>query len=114
MKRRTFIKGLLATGALVWVQPEAMLKITPPALVGDGKTDDTAAIQAILDKGYGYLPPGHYLITDTLRIEKSRTAIMGSVFKCGKDVETWLYVKDHVSDVTICNNIIQYSPWPTV
>jgi len=48
-----------------------------PAAVGDGVADDTAALQAALDKlsaadagsqGAVYLPPGEYRITDTLEI----------------------------------------------
>ncbi len=40
-----------------------------PAAVGDGKTDDSAAIQAALDKSkLVYLPPGTYLITNSLII----------------------------------------------
>ena len=43
-----------------------------PAAVGDGRADDTAAIQAALDQGGEgktvYLPPGTYRITDTLAL----------------------------------------------
>ena len=49
--------------------------VTPPA-VGDGQADDTAAIQAALDrKGDGrtvYLPPGTYRITKTLVFQGPR------------------------------------------
>lgn len=109
MRRRSFLKGILATSALVYIQPETMLKLTPPVLVGDGVTDDTLAIQAMLDKGYCYLPSGTYRITDTLRIEKSGTVIRGSTFKYGKGVEPCFHAKGHVSDVSICNNIIRGS-----
>ena len=38
--------------------------------VGDGTTDDTAAIQAALDTMQPvYMPPGEYLVTDTLLLE---------------------------------------------
>ena len=43
--------------------------VTPPAL-GDGRADDTAPLQAALDRGVKgktmYLPPGTYRITQTL------------------------------------------------
>jgi len=44
---------------------------------GDGATDDSAAIQAVLDlKGHVYIPSGTYVINTTLRI-KSNTMLYG-------------------------------------
>ncbi len=45
----------------------------PAGVAGDGKTDDTAALQAALDAvgvagGTLELPPGHYLIAGSLSI----------------------------------------------
>ena len=58
--------------ALASVFPAAGTAEGVPALVGDGKTDDTAAIQARLDSGATlvYLPPPAkaYVISKTLRI----------------------------------------------
>jgi hypothetical protein len=45
--------------------------------VGDGVTDDTAAIQAFLDAGGGYVPTGTYLVNDTL-IVGNRKYIVGA------------------------------------
>jgi len=52
---------------------------------GDGKTDDTAALQKAIDaaRQYGkgaltYLPTGHYVITDTLRVTGKDYVIGGS------------------------------------
>ena len=54
---------------------------------GDGITDDSAAIQAAIDnavRGTGvggkpiYIPPGVYLITDTIHITTDRTNIFGA------------------------------------
>ncbi len=43
---------------------------------GDGSTDDTAAFQRALDerKSLIYIPDGTYLVSDTLRWEKARSA----------------------------------------
>jgi len=56
---------------------------------GDGKTDDTAAIQKAIDAarkhgrgGLAYLPTGTYAITDTLRIGGSGYAVGGTGFMC--------------------------------
>lgn len=47
--------------------------------VGDGVTDDTAAIQAALDVGGPILfPAGSYKITDTLFVTKSSTTLIGA------------------------------------
>ena len=57
---------------------------------GDGKTDDTAAIQAAIDAarqcGYGavaYLPTGRYRVTRTLGIAGKDYRVEGSGFNCG-------------------------------
>jgi hypothetical protein len=48
--------------------------------VGDGSTDDTAAIQAAIDAGGGYstifFPPGTYRITSTINITADRTHLL--------------------------------------
>jgi hypothetical protein len=59
-----------------WIDVKRSVK---PAALGDGKTDDTAALQAALDKMHGlggvpkvvYLPPGTYRITRTLVMPSS-------------------------------------------
>lgn len=46
--------------------------------VGDGVTDDTAAIQDALDVGGAiYFPMGDYLITSTLRVQLGGTSLIG-------------------------------------
>ncbi len=57
---------------------------------GDGKTDDTAAIQQTLDAaraaGNGalaYLPTGFYVVTDTLRVTGANYYVGGSGFRTG-------------------------------
>ncbi|MDP0502005.1 MAG: glycosyl hydrolase family 28-related protein [Verrucomicrobiota bacterium JB022] len=49
--------------------------------VGDGKADDSAAIQAAIDatsKGAVYLPVGRYLITQPLSIKRSQVVLRGA------------------------------------
>lgn len=58
------------------------------AVTGDGTTDDTAAIQRVVDAaadpswgvagGYLVVPPGDYLITDTITIRRFAGIIQGS------------------------------------
>ncbi|MBP8952181.1 MAG: hypothetical protein KBI47_07315, partial [Armatimonadetes bacterium] len=57
---------------------------------GDGKTDDTAAIQAAIDaareargNAVAYLPNGFYAISDTLRLSGSDYTFGGAGFRCG-------------------------------
>jgi hypothetical protein len=48
--------------------------------VGDGVTDDTAAIQSAINSGYGkavYIPAGTYLVTSTINISGSNITIYG-------------------------------------
>ncbi|MBV8830072.1 MAG: SMP-30/gluconolactonase/LRE family protein [Acidobacteriaceae bacterium] len=56
---------------------EEWLNVKTLGVVGDGKTDDTAALQKAID-GHRvlYLPSGHYLVSDTLEL-KPDTAIIG-------------------------------------
>ena len=45
---------------------------------GDGRTDDTAAVQAALDAGKNvYFPSGQYLITRSLRVKSSGQTLFG-------------------------------------
>jgi len=49
--------------------------------VGDGITNDTAAIQAAINAGYGkavYIPAGTYLVTSTINISGSNITIYGN------------------------------------
>jgi hypothetical protein len=46
--------------------------------IGDGKTDDTAAIEQALDANrYVYLPRGTYLVSNTLRTDSKRIILQG-------------------------------------
>jgi polygalacturonase len=86
MTRRGFLRGLLATTAVVAVAPQAELlakaaqeikqkfiNVRDYGALGDSLTDDTLAIQRALDAardngtdGKVYFPAGTYRITDTL------------------------------------------------
>ena len=49
--------------------------------IGDGSTDDTAAIQAAIDAGAGkvvFFPTGSYKITDTLYVRNNSTMLKGA------------------------------------
>lgn len=57
--------------------------------VGDGKTDDTAALQAVFDKLENgtvvFIPEGEYLISDTLRWRNQKTRLVGTaIIGCGE------------------------------
>lgn len=57
------------------------VKDTAYGAVGDGITDDTAAIQAAITANPGkviYIPPGDYFVSSTITIRTSKTNIMGS------------------------------------
>jgi polygalacturonase len=72
MNRRDFLKGLLATSALVSVPVITSEKLIRPlwvnvkdfGAIGDGVTNDTAAFQSaintVADGGTVYLPAGSY------------------------------------------------------
>lgn len=54
-------------------QPQVLRNVRSFGAVGNGTTDDTAAIQAALQAGDTVIPPGTYLITKTLTIKAPRT-----------------------------------------
>jgi len=82
--------------------------------VGDGKADDTAAIQKAMDdlqlhKDFCvlYLPAGTYRITDTVKtLRKAHTDCMG-VAIIGEDPETTVIRWDGPAG----GNMVQYSAW---
>ena len=62
-------------------QGEAEVKLTSFGVIGDGKTDDTAAFQRAIQAAKGKvlaIPPGRYKITDFLVISESGTVLKGS------------------------------------
>jgi hypothetical protein len=73
--------------SLSWVERSDWINIrtdVKPAARGDGKADDTAAIQAALDRmgeqpgeaNVVYLPPGTYRITQTLQVRRKRSGML--------------------------------------
>lgn len=60
---------------------EPVVNVKSFGAVGDGKTDDTAAIQSALDSlkngGTLFIPSGEYITTDTIRINQINTSIIG-------------------------------------
>ena len=75
--------------ALNWTKRSDWISVKDHGAVGDGKADDTAAIQAACEKvGRGsvlYLPAGTYRITETLRI--TGPAIGVAVIGHGRDTK---------------------------
>lgn len=66
---------------------------------GDGRTDDTRALQATINcaasrKGAGYLPAGTYVVTKPLFITTSNTVLRGA----GKD-KTYIYIPKSLEEV---------------
>lgn len=47
--------------------PPDVINVRQAGAVGDGVTDDTAILQACLDAGPCYFPPGAYLVTVTVK-----------------------------------------------
>lgn len=80
MRYRVGIAGvlvLLALGSVVgirWDRPASAHALAP---VGDGQADDTAALQALADKGgLVSLPPGTYRITQTITVDLTKTGFI--------------------------------------
>jgi urease gamma subunit len=104
MNRRGFFKALAAATAIAVVSTtrlgQAVIDVARSGyhvLVGDGVTDDTAALQALIEGeevfsasgvrlSGGYIPlapSGKYLLTDTITLDdNSRVGIFGSVITC--------------------------------
>jgi sugar lactone lactonase YvrE len=60
-----------------WPQTEDWVNVHTLGVTGDGKTDDTAAIQKAIDAHRVlYFPSGHYVVTDTLTL-KPDTVLIG-------------------------------------
>jgi hypothetical protein len=62
-------------------EPSVAANVADFGAVGDGETDDTAAIlQALnsIDEGALYFPPGRYLLTDRIRVTQSGVVLRGA------------------------------------
>ena len=69
-----------ASAAVIAIGPAQAIEV-----VGDGVADDTAAIQAVLDRGEVFSGKPHhkgYRITSTLQITNNGAALHGCVFAC--------------------------------
>ncbi len=77
---------------LDWEPRSDWLSVKEFGALGDGKADDTAAIQNALDRMSNgstvYLPPGKYRITDTLLLTRDRR--LSGVMLVGHGRDTWL------------------------
>lgn len=75
---------------------DSVINVKSYGAVGDGTTDDTAAIQAAIDAaetaGGGQLafPPGTYSLTDTLTITESNVVLVGAGADTNHDIGTAL------------------------
>ena len=83
MNRRGLLKALGLGAAALSMPPGSLLAAGKPvytdALVGDGITDCTRALQMALDSGANVvLRPGVYRITSQLKFSEKSGCIMGS------------------------------------
>ena len=90
LARRGFLAGsggLLMAPAIV--KAEALMRIAPPLYWGDGLHDDTAALQAMLDRAGQAgratftMPPGRIYVEGALRVPQAVREIAGNRFGAG-------------------------------
>ncbi len=92
MNRRGFMAAILAAGVAPMVVKAGVLMPVRSVIVPTYydhiapypvtlTLDDTAYVQACLDRGGLYLPRGVYRVSKTLRITKDSTIVDGSVFE---------------------------------
>jgi hypothetical protein len=102
MKYSLIVLSLLLAG-YAFTQPEitGTLKstVTYWGAKGDGKTDDTKAIQKAIDntKGVLYFPPGAYVISKGLTVNSDNVVLMGS----GKNTASVLVLTANVDAITL-------------
>src|SRR5258708_331213 len=84
MDRRSFLGSILALGvapAIVHASSIMRVVMPMPILWGDGIHDDTAALQALLDR-VGSIDGGIFRISDQLIIHRNETLVTNSHFDC--------------------------------
>lgn len=78
--RRAFIGGAATAAAAVLVGPAtiAQAQTSAPTLVGDGKTDDAPAIQAMIDAGIApsFVPTKTYLLNSPIFLDRAGSTAM--------------------------------------
>lgn len=94
------LAGGTMTGPIIGFEDKGgqVFNVKAYGAIGDGTTDDTAAIQNAMNAigsggGSIYIPDGTYLVTSTLLIKQSRTRIFcsgGAVIECDGSVVTTL------------------------
>jgi hypothetical protein len=105
LSRRKFLGGVLAVTVASQVQAEGLFA---PTLVGDGVTDDTKALQALLDGDPVWidgewvenafdirLSGGRFLISETLHIRRDNIRFSGAEIAMDEAVECATVFKLH-------------------
>lgn len=108
LTRRSFLGGAVAVATVAAVAP--VFPVSPlPILYGDGKHDDTLALQALLDKqpvidgtssevivvgehGHVFIQGGVYLVSDTLHIRAENIYLIEGLVLCNHDKDWMLEV----------------------
>src|SRR5690348_7586786 len=106
LHRRRFLQGSVLGGLALALGWRPALPRSCPRPVGDGVTDDTAALQCMIDTASGPLTigPGSYLITAPIRISGSDRLIRDSKFTMiGSDGPLFILEPD-ARNVEIRNN----------
>lgn len=92
LSRQSTNRNTVLAGLADLLSPYINITLPPYNAAGDGVTDDTAAIQAALDAGPCFFPPGTYVVSDELvasySIHGDRATIDATTIPAGSAIGT--------------------------